>query len=148
MDELINAMKVYFATNFQYYTKAHGYHVNVVGDDFYQYHKLFQKVYEDSQEAIDPIAEEIRTLQSVVPFNLDRITELGKIEDADDAPSGSPMSQELLDDTETLCETIRDARVCAIAQDCFGLVNYLEERLDKHYKFQWMLRSTTEKPQN
>ena len=142
MDQLIEAMKVYFATNFQYYVKSHGYHVNVVGADFYQYHKLFQKVYEDAQENIDSIAEEIRTLQSVVPFSLDRINELTTIEDANDAPTGLEMVKELLDDTETVCETIRACHELAENEDCYGLVNYLEGRLDDHYKFQWMLRST------
>lgn len=142
MDELIAAMKVYFATNFQYYTKAHGYHVNIIGPNFYQYHKLLQKVYEDAQENIDAIAEEIRTLQSVVPFNFERITELSKIEDADVLPDAEGMIAELLEDTEVLCDTIRLAHEIANDESAYGLVNYLEQRLDDHYKFQWMLRST------
>jgi len=142
MDELITLMKVYFATNFQYYTKSHGYHVNVVGADFYQYHKLLQKVYEDAQENIDKIAEEIRSLQSVVPFSLDRITKLSKITDATDTPDALTMIRELLADTETVCQTIRDAHAVAGEQEAYGLVNYLEARLDDHYRFQWMLRST------
>ena len=145
MEQLIEAMKVYFATNFQYYVKSHGYHVNVVGADFYQYHKLFQKVYEDSQENIDAIAEEIRTLQAVVPFNLTRIMELSELDDAEDTPTGLEMVTELLADTEVVCETIRAAHECAETEKCFGLVNYVEQRLDDHYKFQWMLRSTIEK---
>jgi len=144
MDKLIELMKVYFATNFQYYTKAHGYHVNVVGADFYQYHKLFQKVYEDSQTNIDAIAEEIRTLQGIVPFSLKRIGELSVLGDAEDTPPGLKMVKELLDDTETVCECIRAARLLAIEENCYGLINYLEGRLDDHYKLQWMLRSTIE----
>ena len=145
MEQLIEAMKVYFATNFQYYVKSHGYHVNVVGTDFYQYHKLFQKVYEDSQENIDSIAEEIRTLQAIVPFSLNRIMELSKIDDAQDTPTGLEMVTELLADTEVVCETIRAAHKLCQKEECFGLINYLEGRLDDHYKFQWMLRSTIEK---
>ena len=144
MDKLIEAMKVYFATNFQYYVKSHGYHVNVTGADFYQYHKLFQKVYEDSQTNIDAIAEEIRTLQGIVPFSLKRIGELSVLGDAEDTPPGLKMVKELLDDTETVCECIRAARLLAIKENCFGLINYLEGRLDDHYKLQWMLRSTIE----
>ncbi len=145
MEQLIEAMKVYFATNFQYYVKSHGYHVNVVGADFYQYHKLFQKVYEDSQENIDTIAEEIRTLQGIVPFSLNRIMDLSEVDDAEDTPTGLEMVSELLADTETVCETIRTAHELAETENCYGLVNYLEGRLDDHYKFQWMLRSTIEK---
>jgi starvation-inducible DNA-binding protein len=145
MEKLIELMKVYFATNFQYYVKSHGYHVNVVGADFYQYHKLFQKVYEDAQTNIDAIAEEIRTLQGTAPFSLKRIMELSELGDAEDTPPGLEMVKELLDDTEVVCETIRAARLVSIEENAFGLVNYLEGRLDDHYKLQWMLRSTIEK---
>ena len=138
-------MKVYFATNFQYYVKSHGYHVNVVGADFYQYHKLFQKVYEDAQINVDAIAEEIRTLQGTVPFSLKRIGELSELGDAEDTPSGLEMVKELLADTEIVCETIRVAHALAQKENCYGLINYLEGRLDEHYKFQWMLRSTISK---
>jgi len=144
MEKLIELMKVYFATNFQYYVKAHGYHVNVVGADFYQYHKLFEKVYVDAQENIDSIAEEIRTLQGKVPFSTKRIIELSKVDNAEDTPSGLVMVKKLLDDTEIVCVSIRDAHKLAVKENAFGLVNYLEGRLDDHYKLQWMLRSTIE----
>jgi len=145
MDKLITLMKIVFSTNYVYYTNSHGFHVNVTGPDFYEYHKLLQKVYEDAQENIDAIAEEIRTLQGIVPFNLARITSMSRIKDVDTVPKGLEMMQILLDDTETLCEAIRLAREEAVSQEAFGLVNYLEQRLDDHYKFQWMLRSTLEK---
>lgn len=145
MEKLIELMKVYFATNFQYYVKAHGYHVNVVGADFYQYHKLFEKVYDDAQDNIDNIAEEIRTLQGKVPFSTKRIIELSEVDNAEDTPTGLVMVKKLLDDTEIVCETIRAAHEVAVKENCYGLVNYLEGRLDDHYKLQWMLRSTIEK---
>ena len=145
MEKLIELMKVYFATNFQYYVKAHGYHVNVVGADFYQYHKLFEKVYDDAQDNIDNIAEEIRTLQGKVPFSTKRIIELSEVDNAEDTPTGLVMVKKLLDDTEIVCETIRAAHTVAVKENCYGLVNYLEGRLDDHYKLQWMLRSTIEK---
>ena len=144
MNDLIDSMKIYFATNFVYYTKSHGYHVNVVGPDFYQYHKLLQKIYEDSQENIDSIAEEIRTLQSVVPFSLQRITQLSIIEDASDTPDALTMISEILEDTLQLVDVIKIAHKNATEQECYGLLNYLEQRLDDHWKFIWMLRATLE----
>ena len=110
MEKLIEAMKVYFATNFQYYTKSHGYHVNVTGPDFYQYHKLLQKGYEDAQENIDSIADEIRTLQATVPFSANRIMELSLVDDAEDTPNALVMISRILDDTEIVCEQIRVCR--------------------------------------
>ena len=84
MEELINALKRYFATHFQYYTKAHGFHVNVVGSDFTERHQLFGKIYEDAQEAIDDIAEHIRACEGIAPFALKRIQELGTIKDEEE----------------------------------------------------------------
>jgi len=144
MEKLIEEMKIYFATNFQYYTKSHGYHVNVTGPDFYQYHKLLQKVYEDAQENIDKIAEEIRTLQATVPFSANRIMELSLVEDAEDTPNALVMISKILDDTEIVCEQIRVCRLLCEEYNCYGLLNYLEQRLDDHYRMQWMLRSTIE----
>jgi len=144
MDKIIEAMKIVFATHFQYYVKSHGYHVNLVGPNFYQYHKLLQKVYVDAQENIDKMAEEIRTLDAIVPFNMTRICELSEIEDATDTPNVMVMIKELLEDTEVLCEVIRTARQLCEDNSCYGLMNYLEERLDIHYRYQWMLRSTLE----
>ena len=142
MDKLIEAMKVYFATNFQYYTKSHGYHVNITGPDFYQYHLLLEKIYDDAQDNIDAIAEHIRTLDSIVPFNLSRIMELSVIEDAEDAPQALVMMNELLEDTMDLIDVIKQAHSLAEENECFGLLNYLEQRLDDHWKFVWMLRAT------
>jgi starvation-inducible DNA-binding protein len=142
MDKLIEQMKVYFATNFQYYIKSHGYHVNVVGPDFYQYHKLLQKVYEDAQENIDTIAEEIRTLDAIVPFSANRIMKLSLVNDAEDTPTALIMISRLLDDTEIVCEQIRVCRKLCEDNKCYGLLNFLEQRLDDHYRIQWMLRST------
>lgn len=143
MDKLIESMKIYFATNFSYYLKAHGYHVNVVGSDFYQYHKLLGNIYEDSQENIDKIAEQIRTLDEIVPFSLNRIMELTRIEDAETTPQALIMISKILEDTLILVETINEARDLAEKEKCYGLVNYLEGRLDDHQKFIWMLKSTT-----
>lgn len=142
MDKLIEAMKVYFATNFQYYTKAHGYHVNVVGPNFFQYHKLLEDIYDDAQDNIDTIAEKIRALHAVVPFSLTRITELSEIEDADDAPKALDMISELLEDTNILMDIIREAHELAESEGDYGLLNYLEQRMDDHSKFIWMLKAT------
>lgn len=142
MDELIEKLKIYFATNFQYWVKSHGYHVNIIGPDFYQYHILLEKVYSDAQENIDTIAEKIRTLDSIVPFNTRRIEELSRIEPVENIPGALAMIGELVDDTEILLDTIRDAHEAADECDCWGILNYLEARLDDHSKLLWMLKST------
>lgn len=145
MEELIEAMKRYFATNFQYYTKAHGFHVNVVGSDFTQRHELFGKVYEDAQEAIDDIAEHIRSIEGIAPFALARIQELGRIKDSQEAPRDMKMVEELLADTQIVLDHLEECHDIAEEYKKYGLINFLEGRMDIHNKYMWMLRSTLEK---
>ena len=144
MEELIDAMKRYFATHFQYYTKAHGFHVNVVGSDFTQRHELFGKIYEDAQDAIDHIAEHIRAIEGLAPFALKRIQELGRIKDSSEAPKDLKMVQELLADTQIVMDHLEECHDIASEYKKYGLINFLEGRMDVHAKYMWMLRSTLE----
>lgn len=142
MEELIEAMKRYFATHFQYYTKAHGFHVNVVGPDFTEFHKLFGEVYEDAQDAIDDIAEHIRAIEGIAPFAIKRIQELGRIKDASEAPAAMKMTEELLADSQIVCDHLEECHDIATEYKQYGLINFLEGRLDTHAKLMWKLRST------
>ena len=144
METLIEAMKRYFATHFQYYTKAHGFHVNVVGSDFTQRHKLFGKIYTDAQETIDSIGEHIRALQGIAPFAIKRIQELGTIKDSSEAPNDMKMVRELLADTQIVVDHLEECHDIATEFKQYGLINFLEGRLDVHAKYMWMLRSTLE----
>lgn len=144
MEELIEAMKRYFATHFQYYTKAHGFHVNVVGPDFTEFHLLFGEVYEDAQDAIDDIAEHIRAIEGIAPFALKRIQELGRIKDASEAPEAMKMTKELLADTQIVVDHLEECHDIATEYKKYGLINFLEGRLDVHAKLMWKLRSTLE----
>ena len=144
MEELIDAMKRYFATHFQYYTKAHGFHVNVVGSDFTEFHSLFGEVYEDAQGAIDEVAEHIRAIEGIAPFALKRIQELGRIKDASEAPDAMKMTKELLADSQIVVDHLEECHDIATEYKKYGLINFLEGRLDAHAKLMWKLRSTLE----
>lgn len=145
MNELIEAMKRLFATNFQYAVKAQGFHVNVVGPDFHQYHELFAMVYEDAQAAIDSIAEQIRAIEGIAPFAMKRITDLGTIKDSAERPDAIAMCKELLADTQKVVNHYEECHDIAEKMRVYGLINFLEGRMDHHAKLMWMLRSTTEK---
>jgi starvation-inducible DNA-binding protein len=144
MEELIESMKRTFATHFQYYVKAHGFHVNVVGPNFTQYHDLFGKIYEHAQEEIDNIAEQIRAIEGIAPFSMTRIMELGDIKDSKERPKAEQMVVELLADSQTLENHYMESYDMAEEINAAGLCNYLGGLIDAHKKYQWMLRSTLE----
>ncbi len=144
METLIEAMKRLFAVNFQYYTKAHGFHVNVIGPDFTEFHDLFSQVYQPAQENIDHIGEKIRVIQGIAPFSLMRIMELGDIKDSDKVPDAMKMTKELLADSQTLMNHYEECHDIAVEFKQYGLINFLEGEMDKLGKVMWKLRSTTE----
>ena len=137
-------MKRLFATNYQYYVKAHGFHVNVVGPDFVQYHQLFGEVYELADDATDTIGEHIRVLQAIAPFSLKRIMELGTIKDSAERPEAMKMVKELLDDSQILMDHYEECHDMATEYKDYGLINFIEGQMDMLGKIMWKLRSTTE----
>jgi starvation-inducible DNA-binding protein len=144
MDKLIEAMKRLFATNYQYYVKAHGFHVNVVGPDFVQYHQLFSDVYEFADDATDTIPEHMRVLQAIAPFSLKRIMELGSIKDSAERPTALVMVKELLDDSQIVMNHYEECHDMAVKNKQYGLINFIEGQMDDLGKIMWKLRSTTE----
>jgi starvation-inducible DNA-binding protein len=144
MEKLIECMKRLFATNYQYYVKAHGFHVNVVGPDFVQYHQLFAEVYEFADDASDSIPEHLRVLEAIAPFSLKRIMELGSIEDGKERPTALVMVSELLADSQILMDHYEECHDMAVEEKCYGLINFIEGQMDDLGKIMWKLRSTTE----
>jgi starvation-inducible DNA-binding protein len=144
MEKLIEAMKRLFATNYQYYVKAHGFHVNVVGPDFVQYHDLFSDVYEMADDATDTIGEQIRVLQAIAPFSLKRIMELGTIKDSSERPEAMKMIKELLADSQTVMDHYEEVHDMAVEYKQYGLINFIEGQMDQLGKMMWKLRATTE----
>ena len=65
---LIDAMKRLLADTITAYMHAHGFHWNVLGSDFSEYHALFETIYADLYESVDPTAENILKLGGEAPY--------------------------------------------------------------------------------
>ena len=62
--ELTDLMKRVLANTFSMYLKTHNFHWNVEGMLFSQLHEFFGDLYTELWNAVDPIAEHIRMLDS------------------------------------------------------------------------------------
>lgn len=141
MDKLIQAMKIAFASEFNFYLKTHAYHWNVQGADFSQYHELFGNIYEEVYGSIDVFAENIRKLDALV--EVDSINQRSLIQLPQDNLLDIPaMVQVLLGDNDKMVKLF--AMVYKMAEDGgeYGLANFLAERQDAHRKHGWMLRAS------
>lgn len=142
MEELLKALKIAFASEFSFYLKAHYFHWNVEGSDFSQYHKLFGKVYEEVQEAIDDFAEHIRKAGGYTPGSFERFSMLTRIEDETEIPNHLEMTQILLDDSDKMANIFKLVFAIAEREGEHGLADFLAGRQDAHRKHSWMLRAS------
>lgn len=140
-DSLADALRVALATTFAFYLKTHNFHWNVEGENFSEYHKFLDDLYNEVWEAVDAIAEHIRTLDEYAPGSFGRYYQLSTISDEVNIPTAINMMRKLADDNQKVIATLQTAHDLAEKQNKKGIVNFLEERLDVHEKHGWMLRS-------
>ena len=122
--------------------KAHGYHWNVEGEDFAQYHALFEAIYSDIDESIDPIAENIRKLGDYAPYKLSRFAELTTLVETQVTSDPGAMAADLLADNEKVIVRLMDAFDVADQERQQGIANFIAERIDMHQKWSWQLRAS------
>ena len=142
MDELVQAMKKSLADTFAFYLKAQGFHWNVEGPNFPQYHALFDIIYNEVYGSIDRFAEEIRSLDAYAPASFARFSELTSLQDEIQILNAQGMLAKLLADNDVVLASLEQAYELAEVAHNHGLSNFLAERQDAHKKHAWQLKAT------
>ena len=142
---LADSLKTLLATNFAYYIKAHGFHWNVEGPMFAQFHEFFENIYEDVYSSIDPTAENIRKLGDYPPFTLPTLDKLREVEDGKVTTDPIAMCVALLDANDIVLEEIDECFKAATAANEQGICNFLADRDNMHKKWRWQLKATIKK---
>lgn len=142
MENLAKAAKIAFASTFSFYLKSHQFHWNVEGSDFYQYHKLFGKIYEEVYESIDDFAEKIRSMGTRMPGSYTRFSMLSLIEDETAVLTKDQMVAELIQDNNKMIELLK--MVFELSEDNkeHGFSDFIAGRIDSHRKHGWMLAAS------
>ena len=144
MEKLYKLLSDSQATLFMLFQKTWVYHWNVVGSEFYQFHKVFGNQYEIMFDEIDRLTEHMRYLNIKPVSTLTRITEVSHILESNNKLDDMGMVRDLLSDNETLIRILNETAKEAESQDQRGTVNLLEDLIEKHGKSVWMLRSFTQ----
>ena len=142
MDKFTNQLKIAFASQYAFAIKTQNYHWNVEGIDFYQKHKMFQKIYEETYGAVDDFAENIRKIKAYTPASLYRFSALSAVDDEVEILEPQAMVAELLRDAEKMQEIMKVLFQEAEDRGEHGLSNFLADRQDAFAKHAWFLRST------
>jgi starvation-inducible DNA-binding protein len=138
---LADNLKVLLGSTFVEYTKIHGFHFNVEGSDFPQYHKFLNKYYEDVYGTIDTIGEYIRILDSYTPGGVSRMMELSVIQDQIKVPRAELMFAELLHDSDIMIELVKTIFNEATEAQEQSIANFMADLQELYSKKRWMMRA-------
>jgi starvation-inducible DNA-binding protein len=123
------------------------YHWNLEGQEFHDYHLLFEKQYKQLFNNLDLIAERIRSIGGKALGSMyDFIAYSSLKEDTKQTPEPKQMIINLLDQYKILIENIRSSiKFLERKSKDFGTRKMLEDLLEQHEKTAWMLRSVRSK---
>lgn len=119
-----------------------GYHWNVLGPNFGEYHEFFQTLYVDLEESIDPLAENILKAGFPAPYLLKDYVELSTImEERLDGTSPKFMLDSALRVNQQVIACYLDAFQIASSCDEQGVIDFLAARINAHEKWTWQIKS-------
>jgi starvation-inducible DNA-binding protein len=139
---IVDLLNTLLADEFVLYTKTRNYHWNVVGPQFNDLHKFFEKQYEALNEVVDEVAERARTLGGRAWGTLAEFVKASRLrERPGESPDARGMIADLLADHESIVRQLRiDLEVAAKHGDA-GTTDFLTGLMEKHEKTAWMLRA-------
>ena len=97
------------ASTYTLFFRTLSFHWNVRGENFAQYHKLFQKQYEDLFDATDLLAERVRAIGGLAPTSLSEIVKLSSLAADAGAPVSKTMIANLLSEHEASARALKSA---------------------------------------
>lgn len=145
MEQLIEQLKTLLADNIALKFKSQGYHWNVEGDDFPQFHDFFGHIYEDYEGATDTYAEWLRMFKVYSPYRLTDFFDMSTITEPTLVGDPQPMLVDLYESIEKHIEDLKNAGDLANQARENGLMDFLAARQTASQKFCWQIRVSIEK---
>lgn len=141
MNKLIDLLNREVANFAVLYTKLHQYHWNVKGVRFYQFHALFEKLYDEMTENMDVVAERILMLEGQPLSKISDYLQFTTIKEGSNNETDMQMINQIIYDFTTIDEELKEA--IKVGQDLGDEVTVdiligIDSALQKHL---WMLKS-------
>ncbi|MDP3225740.1 MAG: Dps family protein [Rubrivivax sp.] len=133
------------ADTYTLYLTTHNFHWNVTGPMFNTLHTMFMAQYTELWNAVDPVAERIRSLGHPAPGSYAAYGALASIPDAPTTPPKAlEMVRILVEGHEAVARTARSIFPLADKAGDEPTADLLTQRLTVHEQTAWMLRSMLE----
>lgn len=142
---IAKGLSKFLADTYSLYLKTHNFHWNVTGPQFQTLHALFMTQYTELWNAVDDVAERIRSLGFPAPGTYREFSELTIIKEAKGVPKSTEMIRQLVEGHEACSRTAREVFSTADDANDQATLDLLTQRISLHEKTAWMLRSLLDK---
>ena len=133
------------ADTYTLYLTTHNFHWNVTGPMFNTLHQMFMTQYTELWNAVDPVAERIRSLGHKAPGSYAQFSALASVPDAPaEPPKALEMVRILVTGHEAVARTARSLFPTVEKAGDEPTADLLTQRLTVHEQTAWMLRSLLE----
>ena len=142
---IVAGLSKLLADTYTLYLTTHNFHWNVTGPMFSTLHQMFMAQYTELWNAVDPIAERIRSLGFPAPGSYAQFSALSSIKDVpQQPPKALAMVAILVEGHEAVARTARSIFPTADEAHDEPTADLLTQRLTVHEQTAWMLRSLLE----
>lgn len=141
---ITKGLSVLLADSYTLYLMTHNFHWNVTGPQFNSLHNMFMAQYTEQWNALDIIAERIRSLGFPAPGTYKEFVKLTTITEVEGVPKANEMIRHLVNAHEAVARTARNLFPVVDEANDQPTADVLTQRLDVHEKTAWMLRSLLE----
>ena len=142
---IVQGLSRMLADTYMVYLKTHSFHWNVEGPMFQTLHQMFMEQYTETWNAIDLIAERIRSLGEYAPGTYKEYARLARVKETDGVPWAEDMVRLLIEGQEAIVRTAREVLPVADEASDEPTLDLLTQRMQVHEKNAWMLRSLLKK---
>jgi len=142
---IVQGLSKLLADTYVLYLKTHSFHWNVEGPMFQTLHQMFMEQYTEAWNAIDLVAERIRSLGHYAPGTYREYLDLARVKETPGVPKAEQMVKLLIDGQEAIVKTAREVLPVADGANDEPTLDLLTQRMQVHEKNAWMLRSLLKK---
>jgi len=143
-EQIARGLSALLADSYTLYLMTHNFHWNVTGPQFNSLHQMFMGQYTEQWNALDIIAERIRSLGFPAPGTYKEYVKLASIKEVEGVPRANDMVRHLVAAQEATARTARKLFPVVDAANDQPTADVLTQRIDIHEKTAWMLRSLLE----
>lgn len=143
--EIVEGLNKLLADSYCLMLMSQNYHWNVQGMNFRTIHLMTEEHYSELFEAVDNIAERIRSLGYLSPGTMKEFNDITSIDIPNAELSEQEMIANLLNGHETVAKTARSILESSNKAQDEVTTDLLTQRMEQHEKTAWMLRSMLER---